>query len=175
MLFLYSLLFFVLGTSVVALPVSPLTVHLSRRGPNELNGYWHSTGVARVIYIENNHILEASPKFSKNTDMDLYHATSWRRATKSSVAALNLPPATLANIPNTVEPVQANERLMIGDLKDGQYPSWLDNKSSSELKPPTHHLSMAPNAIIQDKKTSSQSGVADKHGRIEDWVLKKSG
>ncbi|KAF8346309.1 hypothetical protein F5887DRAFT_961288 [Amanita rubescens] len=104
MLFLYTLLFFLLGTSVVALPSSPPTSHLTRRrkvsDDSELNGYWlySKENNNRIINIKNNQILEALPKL-KDPVTDLLH--NWKRATKSSVKASNLPvpEAMMKNIP----------------------------------------------------------------------------
>ncbi|KAF8335561.1 hypothetical protein F5887DRAFT_988586, partial [Amanita rubescens] len=103
MLFWYSLLFFALGASVVALPVSPPTFHLSRRGADEskLNGYWQGTDrhLKRIIYIEDNQIMKAVPPFSKEPGKDLEHDAPWEWATKESVAESHLPRETMAEIP----------------------------------------------------------------------------
>ncbi|KAF8330650.1 hypothetical protein F5887DRAFT_356321 [Amanita rubescens] len=173
MLFLYSLLFFVLGTSVVALPtVSPPTIHLSRRAADEIDGYWHhgsASKTKRVIYIKDDEIVEASPKFSNKPNMDLYHAYHWVRATKTSVKGWKVPAEMLKKIPDMVEPSQAKERLLIEDGKKKEkgegkakgkgkgepetlyYPTVVLKDGKFNFQHPTHWLKMNPNAIDLDK------------------------
>jgi hypothetical protein len=99
MLFLYSLLFFVLGASVVAFPVSPPTSHsLSRRTyvEEELNGFWivsvhfslistyinrHQQGNSRVIHIQHDAIVWAYPKFKTRPSVK----NEWIRVTEESI------------------------------------------------------------------------------------------
>ncbi|KAF8329894.1 hypothetical protein F5887DRAFT_1003345 [Amanita rubescens] len=107
MLFLYALLFFLLGTSVVAIPVSPAAPHVSPRGigfskavdespVDRINGCWKSINLKRGFYmrIENGAIVEFWPPLpAENKRNLLYSDVVWSRAKQNPFRIVNRPPS----------------------------------------------------------------------------------
>ncbi|KAF8329648.1 hypothetical protein F5887DRAFT_281765 [Amanita rubescens] len=143
MLFFSSFLFFILGTSVVASPVSV--------SPRNMDGYWHRNMKLpdRVIYIKGDQILNTIPEM-KNPDA-LPVNTNWQRATRISVLNLNLP----ENIRNDIPDVAPDDWIQLkAILKE---PGILKYEADFRLaKAPlrdTHHVTLT-NAIKASDKSS---------------------